>query len=258
MGIKYKPKQGPEIAARAGAATGAAEKAKTEQRINLALEAEERAKMWELTKMELSSQQQYAHEARMKQVELDKEARAHEWVIEKAEIASRMDFQRQEEERQRKLSELDAQEKAIQEAKEKYGDNPAIQQKAFELWRQRLAVTTGVTPGHYRPPAQEDILTRLLGQGKGEPITTQVEGRPSSQQIVDAAKEGLTVVQSIEEGPEYGAYAKLPPKEAAQMVADGKAEFVFNPLSQPQKEKKKKGKPASFDYLGYRTKGFYL
>ena len=186
MGIKYKPKQGPEISARAGAATGAAEKAKTEQRINLALEAEERAKMWELTKMELSSQQQYAHEARMRQVELDKEARAHEWVIEKAEIASRMDFQRQEEERQRKLSELDAQEKAIQEAKEKYGDNPAIQQKAFELWRQRLAVTTGVTPGHYRPTQQGtkdqfgQYINELITGGEGVP-TPDIQNSAAAQ-----------------------------------------------------------------------------
>ena len=258
MGITYKPKQGPEIAARAGAAAGAAEKAKTEQKINLALEVEERAKMWELTKIELRSQQKYAHEARMRQVELDKEARAHEWVIEKAEIASRMDFQRNEEERQRKLSELDAQEKAVDETIERLGENPTLKQKKFEIWRQKLAVTTGETPGHYRPPAQEDMVTQAWKKAQEKAKAEEEAAKPVSQKVLDAAKEGLTVVQSIEEGPEYGTYAKLSPKKAAQMVADGKAKFVFNPLSQPQKEQKKKGKPASFDYLGYRTEGFYL
>jgi len=187
MGIKYKPKQGPEISARAGAATGAAEKAKTEQRINLAFEAEERAKMWELTKMELRSQQQYAHEARMRQVELDKEARAHEWVIEKAEIASRMDFQRQEEERQRKLAKNDAATAQLEELETsgKYPKN-LIEQQKFELWRERRNIETGVTPGHYRPTQQGtkdqfgQYINELITGGEGVP-TPDIQNSAAAQ-----------------------------------------------------------------------------
>jgi len=63
---------------------------------------------WEQQKMLLNSQQDFAHQMRMRQADLEKEARAKEWTTEKMELASRMDFQQDEQERIRRKAEYTA------------------------------------------------------------------------------------------------------------------------------------------------------
>lgn len=99
--------------AQAGAMIGKAEKAKADKAQMFQVAAEERAMNWELQKMEINSQQAFAHELRMNQAALEAEARAREWEVEKAEMASRIDFERKERDRQTKLAELDSIKKAI-------------------------------------------------------------------------------------------------------------------------------------------------
>lgn len=60
---------------------------------------------WEQHKMFLNSQQDFAHEMRLRQAELDREARAQEWHTEKMELVSRMDFEQKEKERVRRKAE---------------------------------------------------------------------------------------------------------------------------------------------------------
>jgi len=70
--------------------------------------ARQAALEWEQQKMMLNSQQDFAHEMRMRQVGLEAEARAREWQVEKMELASRMDFEQEEKERLRVKAEYAA------------------------------------------------------------------------------------------------------------------------------------------------------
>jgi hypothetical protein len=102
-----------EAAAAAGIAIGQAERAK-EERARAEREAEQAAQAraqqvareWDLQKMMLNSQQDFAHEQRLQQTRLDAEARSEEWQVEKMEMASRLDFEAEERERQREYGEF--------------------------------------------------------------------------------------------------------------------------------------------------------
>lgn len=63
---------------------------------------------WEQQKMLLNSQQDFAHEMRIRQAGLDAEARSREWQVEKMELASRIDFEQDEKERIRRKAEYTA------------------------------------------------------------------------------------------------------------------------------------------------------
>lgn len=60
-------------------------------------DAVERARQWELEKMELASRQDF-----------EREMKAKAWDLEKMEISSRLDFEREERKRQRELDKIDA------------------------------------------------------------------------------------------------------------------------------------------------------
>ena len=87
------------MAAKSGQAIGeAAAKEKAEQEAQRMQEIQ-LARSWELKKMQMNSEQDFAHELRLRQAELDREARAHEWETEKMELRSRFDFEQEEKER---------------------------------------------------------------------------------------------------------------------------------------------------------------
>jgi len=109
MSITIRPTGEAQAAAQAGKQIGQAEAAKRQQEIAFQQQAQEAAKQWELQKMLLNSQQEFAHEQRMRQVQLEAEARAHEWEIQKMEIRSKMDFEQSEKERQQKIASINAQ-----------------------------------------------------------------------------------------------------------------------------------------------------
>jgi hypothetical protein len=103
MGIEIRQPGEAKAAAEAGKQIGAAEGRKRAENIALQQAAEQRARQWELEKMQIRSQQDFAHEVRMRQAQLDAEARAKEWEVEKMELRSRIDFSEKEKERQRKM-----------------------------------------------------------------------------------------------------------------------------------------------------------
>lgn len=78
------------------------------QQIAAQQSARQAAMEWEQQKMLLNSQQDFAHEMRMRQAGLDKEARAEEWQVEKMELASKIDFEQDEKERIRRKAEYTA------------------------------------------------------------------------------------------------------------------------------------------------------
>jgi hypothetical protein len=80
--------------------------------------ARQAALEWEQQKMLINSQQDFAHEIRMRQADLDKEARAREWMTEKMEMASRLDFEQDEKERQRNNAEYAAGRDTLDKKKE--------------------------------------------------------------------------------------------------------------------------------------------
>ena len=146
MAIVLRPAGEAAAAAQTGAIIGQAEKAKREQEIALQREAEDRARKWELEKMTLNSQQAFAHEMRMAELDQAKFERAKAWEIEKLETASRIDFQRKETERQRKLSilsnQLEEMEKQERED-ESLRNDPTAQARKQEIQNQILSVETG-------------------------------------------------------------------------------------------------------------------
>jgi len=84
--------------------------------------ARQAALEWEQQKMMLNSQQDFAHEMRMRQVGLEAEARAREWQVEKMELASRMDFEQEEKERLRVKAEYAAGRDTLDKKKEEMPD----------------------------------------------------------------------------------------------------------------------------------------
>jgi len=115
MAIEIRPTGEAAATAAAGRTIGKA-KAKEAQRAEAQRAQEmafrqqqvQAAREWEMQKMLMNSQQDFAHEMRMRQADLDKEARAEEWQTEKMELASRLDFEQEEKERLRRTAEYTA------------------------------------------------------------------------------------------------------------------------------------------------------
>jgi hypothetical protein len=108
MAIEIRPTGEAAAVSQAGQQIGQAEKAKREQQISLERQAQDAARAWEIQKFILNSQQDFAHEQRMRQADLDVEARAKEWEREKMELASRLDFEQDEKKRLRDKAMLDS------------------------------------------------------------------------------------------------------------------------------------------------------
>jgi hypothetical protein len=152
-----------ELSAATGSVLGKAQKAEQQQQqeAERALIEEERAyqgmqrqaaQQWEIEKMRMRSEQDLAHEMRMRQSQLEKEARAEEWAVEKMELASRIDFEREEKSRQMQLSRLDSQIQTLQDkidSGELSGSDLAIRNKLTWLEAQREAVDAGITGPSY-------------------------------------------------------------------------------------------------------------
>lgn len=114
-------------AAKAGTIIGESQRAKEDrakaeraqarsEQIAAQQSARKAALEWEQQKMMLNSQQDFAHEMRIRQAGLDKEARAEEWQTEKMELASRIDFEYDEKKRLRDDALFDAGDKTITES----------------------------------------------------------------------------------------------------------------------------------------------
>ena len=124
MGIRREQPGAAKAAAQAGTVIGKAKRAEEDraraereqaraQQIAAQQSARQAALDWEQQKMLLNSQQDFAHEMRMRQTRLDAEARAREWEVEKMEMASRMDFEQGERERLRRIATYNAGKEAI-------------------------------------------------------------------------------------------------------------------------------------------------
>ena len=119
MGIRLEQPGAAKAAATAGAMVGKSERAKEDraraeqqrqqaESIATQQSARQMAMQWEQEKMMLNSQQDFAHEMRMRQAGLDAEARAREWEVEKMELHSKFDFEQDEKERLRRKAEYTA------------------------------------------------------------------------------------------------------------------------------------------------------
>ena len=100
MNINY----GESGAVAGGIAKGIGQAIDKKQEEQFRLDTIAAAKDWERQKMLMNSQQDFAHEMRLRQAELDKEGRAKEWEVDKMELRSKLDFEQEEKERQRKKS----------------------------------------------------------------------------------------------------------------------------------------------------------
>ena len=137
-----------------------------------AAEAGIAAGIGEFLQRRLSKKERKEQEEREQQWELEAENRARLWEIEKMEIRSRLDFEREEKLRQRKLDEIESAVKQIdetdwipEEKKEQYKEM---------LYMKKLGVTVParmVAPELYERPPAQTFTQRNIQQGLGE-LTT--------------------------------------------------------------------------------------
>jgi len=174
MAITIQPTNLSTLYAEAGKMVGEAKRKEKEQ--IAAREAEQQkhqkemqntAQQWEMQKMLLNSQQDFAHEQRVYQARLEAEARSREWEVEKMEIASKLDFEREEKERQRKLNKESS---IIERLKEEIAsgrvdeNDLSVQNKLAYHQAQYDAVDAGWDRG----PSYTDI-TKMQGVSGGAP-----------------------------------------------------------------------------------------
>lgn len=144
MGIEIRPSGEAAGYAQAGTIIGQAEKGKEEraraerqaeqsQQIAAQNSARQMAQEWEIQKMLLNSQQDFAHEQRLRQADLDTEARAKEWEVDKMEMRSKLDFEQEEKERVRDNVVAVAGEKTLLESPM---SDEERSRGLFNLWRQ--------------------------------------------------------------------------------------------------------------------------
>ena len=143
MGIRITQPGQAKAAAKTGAIVGKGKRAEEDraraereqvraQQMAAQQQARQAALEWEQQKMMLNSQQDFAHEMRMRQAGLEAEARAQEWQVEKMELASRMDFEQDEQERLRHKAEYVAGRDTLDKKKDEMPDGE-YERASFEL-----------------------------------------------------------------------------------------------------------------------------
>ncbi len=140
MGIRRE--YGHRAAAKAGLQTGRRAAAKEASK-----EAAQRAAQLQRQR----EQQQYDMSVREMQMEMSLEAerRARAWQIEKMEIASRLDFEREERDRQRRLESIDNKLRQLEKEKDegRFSADDRAYSNAVAYWEsQKTFVETGIRP----------------------------------------------------------------------------------------------------------------
>lgn len=229
MAIEIRQQGEPELYAKAGVAIGQAERAKEERaRADRAAEqaAQDRARQaaqeWDLQKMLLNSQQDFAHQQRLHQSDLDGEARAKEWEVQKMELRSQMDFQQDEQERTKNIQSITNQLTTLDKFKDQI-DPGQYTDKLFELQTSLDNAKAGgsVTAGRLPPGGKEGIISRLDRAGKEvtEPVTLTPE------QFAKTAAKGKVLLKRKSDG-EIG---EVPIGEVAALVASKEYTLVESP-----------------------------
>lgn len=244
----------------AGQIIGKAERAKEErarterqqeqsQQIAAQQAARQMAQEWEIQKMLLNSQQDFAHEQRLRQADLDGEARAKEWEYEKMELRSRFDLEQDEKERIRDKAEYisgrDALKKNENLTEKQQADaifvlsikHPDVTEAAAELGKypeyiQRLQGITPLTPKQqFESKIYQPLLDKVNAESaakiSGTLTTGAVAGQPRTEKLA---------IQSIVDAGDYavrdkatGAIAPVPAQDLADTLATNKYELVKAP-----------------------------
>jgi len=227
MAISYRPTGEAQAAAQAGKTIGQGQARQKAAEQSQRMTEIQMAKDWEMQKMLLNSQQDFAHEIRLRQAELDKEARAMEWETEKMEIVSRLDFEQDEKERLRYKAEYKAGRDALNKNKDNMG-NAEYAKAEYEL--NKLYAGKGIPEADSKLgyiDSKDDLFAQLQelqkqqGQKKGTPVLTK--------ETFDTAKaQNKTIVKNTATGE----IMQLPNDEVTLKVARGEAEIIENPSAE--------------------------
>lgn len=189
MAIEIRQQGEAGLYAQAGHAIGAAQKAEREQQIavqreNMLIEnaerrrAEQVSRDWDLQKMVLNSQQDFAHQQRLHQADLEAEARSKEWEVQKMELRSQMDFQKEEQARQKEYDEFLSTEKYI---RDKVASSELPKEKADDLYFMNAYQHSNLN--------KPEIVARL--GGTAEYIQRVKTGRSGEESTVETALRNL-------------------------------------------------------------------
>jgi len=199
MALKYGSPEYAGLTAKLATEAGQAIKRERARQEQAQAAAQQRAQAWELQKMEMNSQQDFAHEMRLRQASLDKEARAREWDVEKMEIRSRLDFAEEEKERQRIISSARAKKVTLEKHKdelppEQY-ESLKLQFDMQEQSGQMATATAGALAPRY--PRQEEVTTLTPEESfRAERVKAGLLPRASSK-TVTAIEAEVDVVSDL-------------------------------------------------------------
>jgi len=221
VGIEIRPSGEAKASAAAGTTIGKAkaretarEEARRAQEMSFRQQQAQAAREWELQKMLMNSQQDFAHEMRMKQADLEGEARSKEWEIEKMELHSKFDFEQDEKERLRKKAMLSSGMETIDNSDAPDGEKDRAR---FQLKMKFLDVGgyEDVLGLERRTGDNElaDVLKGILGE-----TATPSESPPPEilQQDIPEIKPGYVLVKDA-----GGNYGQLPADKVEEAVAEG-------------------------------------
>lgn len=248
---KKQPGEAAGVAA-AGNIVGQAQRAEEERAKAERQRARQIAMDWEMQKMMLNSQQDFAHEMRMKQAELDKEGRAKEWEVEKAEIASKMDFEQQERERNKQHANML---NAFAYTKDKADLTPAQKEnidfatalKYSEFGFPEALEILGSSPeymerqkyGKVLSPVEREMMQAQKEKEAGAATGITAPPTPVTNAMRETEK---AVVTEIATGGQYavrdkatGTIGPVPPEDLADTLATGKYELVKAPYTPTQR-----------------------
>jgi hypothetical protein len=244
MAIEKRQPGEAAAAAKAGTIVGTSQKTKREEAqaeqarqqqmaIKAREAAEQRAMEWELQKMQMRFEQDFAQELRTRQYDLDRFNRAKEWDIEKMELRSRMDFQQEEQKRLQELDRIDSKILALRKAKEDgqfTGREFEFESMMFNLEQQQFGIKN---PSRPLDP-QERLLDQMVrGGGVGGGVGTGGVGTAPSG--LDAPPAGPIHVKNMEAiaatGKTYvrrksdGVNVEVPVENAKKAIDTGRYEW---------------------------------
>jgi len=257
MSIRKEQPGGAKAAATAGAIIGKGERAKEDraraerQQAQAAQDqARQLAIQWEQQKMLLNSQQDFAHEQRMRQAGLEAEARAREWDVEKMEIRSRIDFEAEEKDRRRVMDEAVVGLKAIDKyVKEGKGTEADVQElrlgyeiqketgkmpstsllqskinKPMTLKQRAEELEAAEVLGSYTQEEREEVLNRA--KDTIQPTAEELPPAPQGKVWVTAPDGQIGFLSEEELAlPEYKDYTRMDESPTATPIIGGGGTF---------------------------------
>lgn len=231
MAIRIEQKGVAGLVGKAAVLAGQAQRARELEQI--AIRRQEQIRAIEAQRETLQIQQQYQTNMKMldAQLGLEQYERAKRWEIDKMEISSRLDFERDEKERARKIDEAAAgltQLERMVDSGDIDKNSLFYRSKKFELEFKKKGLDAPTTPPSFMRPEKESILSLLGAPGEAEQRI--VGGVPSPENPFGVVVEPLDITPLSAEVQQLEARNKL------RVISPNGDEEIINTSDWPAKK----------------------